>query len=165
MPRPFNSRATEWLPSHGVGFLRASAAGLALALVVAFAIVVARSGAPIRAPEATSAQVERPPVPVPRTAERETSVMASTPSREPSPAPPASKTEPSVLVPPGQEAAILLFHQSSRDGRLILSVKRSSEPLADSPRLQISPLESTPLEVEPIEISSLSENVALLGHR
>ena len=157
-------RLAEVPPSHGVSFVWAGAAGLALALVVAFALVVARSGVPIRAPEATSAEVEQPPAPVPRTADRETSVMVSTPPTEPTPAPPAP-TQPDVLVPPGQEAANLVFHQRSRDGRLILSVKRSAKPLADSPRLHISPLESTPLEVEPIEISSLSENVALLGHR
>ena len=74
--------------------------------------------------------------------------MVVTPSREPSPAPPASTTEPRVLVPPGQKAAILLFHQRSRDGRLILPLKRSPSPLADLPGLQISPLESTPLEVQ-----------------
>ena len=161
-------RLAEVPPSHGVSFVWAGAAGLVLALVVAFALVVARSELPIRAPEATSAKVERPPAPVPRTAERETSVMVSTRSTvatEPTPAPPAPTTQPDVLVPPGQEAAILVFHQRSRDGRLILSVKRSAKPLTDSPRLHISPLESTPLEVEPIEISSLSENVALLGHR
>ena len=132
-------RLAEVPPSHGVSFVWAGAAGLALALVVAFALVVARSGVPIRAPEATSAEVEQPPAPVPRTADRETSVMVSTPPTEPTPAPPAP-TQPDVLVPPGQEAAILVFHQRSRDGRLILSVKRSAKPLADSPRLHISPL-------------------------
>ena len=158
-------RLAEVPPSHGVSFVWAGAAGLALALVVAFALVVARSGVPIRAPEATRLQKwsnRRPPSLA--QADRETSVMVSTPPTEPTPAPPAP-TQPDVLVPPGQEAAILVFHQRSRDGRLILSVKRSAKPLADSPRLHISPLESTPLEVEPIEISSLSENVALLGHR
>ena len=161
-------RLAEVPPSHGVGLLWASAAGVVLALVVAFALVVARSEVPIRAPEATSAKVEPTPAPVPPAAARETSARVSTRSTVatlPLPAPPAPTTEPKVLVPPGQAAAILLFHRSSRDGTLVLPVKRSPEPLTVRPRLQISPLVSAPLEVAPIEISPLSENVDLLGHR
>lgn len=159
-------KLAEVPPGHGVSFVRVSvAAGLALAIVVGLAMVVSRSGVPVRTPEVTSAQVERPPAPVPRPAEREPSVSLPIPPRASSPAPPASTNEPRVLVPEGQEAAILLFHQRSKDGKLVLPLKRSPGPLAELRRLQITPLESTPLEVEPIEISPLSENVERLGHR
>lgn len=169
VPRELAARVRQKLavvpPSHGVGFHRVLTAGLALALVVAIVLVVTRPSVQTQAPESTPARSEGPPDVAPRhTAEKETPVTVSSPLR-PSPATRAASTQPWIVVPPGQEAAILRFYQSSRDTTRVPAAPPSPVAPVDVPRLYISPLESTPLGVEPIDISSLTENIELLGHR
>jgi hypothetical protein len=81
-------------------------------------------------------------------------VVARTRSAKPSPA--ARPAEPEVLVPPGQEAALLRFVATMRSGR----VDAAALAQPDAAELAIAPLAELPaLEVKPLAAEANPEGV------
>jgi hypothetical protein len=86
---------------------------------------------------------------------------SATSSREPPPSVDVSIPEPKVLVPPGQDAAILAFHRRSIAGLIVVSIPSppsALEELPEPPELTIPAIKIRPLVLADVRIAPIALN-------
>ena len=143
--------------------LRWQFAAAFLAIVVTMSFVVVKLIRPRQAAETESAELQTtPPVtPDPVSPEKKPStptVVAETHSTEPPPSVVARAPEPAVLVPPGQEAAILDFHRKMERGQIAVSSIQSAGSPQVANLAEIRPLTIPALEVKPLRLTRFETN-------
>jgi len=140
--------------------LRWQFAAASLAIVLTTSFVVMRLIGPRQAAETESAELQTaPPVaPEPVSPEITTSmppVAAEKPPLESPPPVAVRAPEPAVLVPPGQEAAILDFYRKMQQGRIAVSPTRRAGSARVANLAEIRPLTIPPVKVKPLRLTRI----------